>query len=137
MKASCRLGVLTALALLGACSSQSYKCPVPTNLGGCRSLDRVYSDTRDLDDTDTPSAGVPAAAAGDVKYQKAESVTRIVVAAGNARPPIAPAGPGAALLTTPRVLRVLITPWPDADGDLQAGGYVYLRLDRGQWTIPH
>lgn len=137
MKVIVRIASVAALALLGACSSQSYKCPVPTDLGGCRSLDRVYSDTKDLDDTDTPSAGVPAATAGGDDPKKADSVTRTVVVAGNARPPIAPAGPGAALLTTPNVLRVLITPWPDADGDLQAGGYVYLRLDRGQWTIPH
>lgn len=127
---------LALVAALAGCSGEEYKCPIPSGVGGCRSVDRVYQDTQDLDNADTPSAGVAPAGQGDGKESKSDSVSRIVVAAGNTPAPVLPPGPGAALLSTPKVLRVLITPWQDMDGDLEAGGYVYLRLDRGQWTIP-
>ena len=126
--------LLLAVVLAG-CSGEEYKCPIPSGVGGCRSVDRVYQDTQDLDSTDAPSAGV-APAGQDGKESKADSVARVIVAAGNAPPAVAAPGPGTALLSAPHVLRLLITPWPDADGDLEAGGYVYLRLDRGEWTIP-
>ena len=127
---------LAVVATLAGCSGEEYKCPIPNGVGGCRSVDRVYQDTQDLDNADTPSASVAPAGQGDGKDSKADSVSRIVVAAGNTPMPVVPPGPGAALLSTPQVLRVLITPWQDTDGDLEAGSYVYLRLDRGQWTIP-
>ena len=128
---------ILALALVitfAGCSGEEYKCPIPSGAGGCRSVDRVYQDTKDLDSADTPSAGVTPA--GDGKESKADSMARVIVAAGNAPQAVAAPGPGTALLSAPHVLRLLITPWPDADGDLEAGGFVYLRLDRGEWTIP-
>jgi conjugal transfer pilus assembly protein TraV len=127
--------VLFLAAALAGCSGEEYKCPIPEGAGGCRSVDRVYHDTQDLDNTDAPSAGVAPAGQGG-KESKVDSVARVIVAAGNALPAIAAPGPGTALLSAPHVLRLLITPWPDADGDLEAGGYLYLRLDRGEWTIP-
>jgi conjugal transfer pilus assembly protein TraV len=134
MKPSIILCLSLAAALAG-CSGEEYKCPIPNGAGGCRSVDRVYQDTQDLDNADAPSAGVPPAgqAGGE---SKADSVARVIVAAGNAPQAVAAPGPGTALLSAPHVLRLLITPWPDADGDLEAGGYIYLRLDRGEWTIP-
>jgi len=128
------LFLLVVAAALSGCSGEEYKCPIPNGSGGCRSVDGVYQDTQDLDNADTPSAGV--APAGDSGESKSDSVSRVIVAAGNAAPSVVPPGPGTALLSAPRVLRVLVMPWPDADGDLEAGGYVYLRLDKGQWTIP-
>jgi conjugal transfer pilus assembly protein TraV len=134
MKPSIILYLSLAAALVG-CSGEEYKCPIPNGAGGCRSVDRVYQDTQDLGDSDTPSAGVALAGqAGD--ESKADSVARVIVAAGNTPQAVAAPGPGAARLSAPHVLRLLITPWPDADGDLEAGGYLYLRLDRGEWTIP-
>jgi conjugal transfer pilus assembly protein TraV len=134
MKPSIILCLSLAVALAG-CSGEEYKCPIPSGTGGCRSVDRVYQDTQDLDNADTPSAGV-APAGGDGKESKADSVARVIVAAGNAPQAVAAPGPGTALLSAPHVLRLLISPWPDADGDLEAGGFIYLRLDRGEWTIP-
>lgn len=129
------LCALALLAALSGCSGEEYKCPIPQGAGGCRSVDRVYQDTKHLDSADAPSAGV-APADNDGKESKADSVARVIVAAGNALQAVAAPGPGTALLSAPHVLRLLITPWPDADGDLEAGGYIYLRLDRGEWTIP-
>jgi conjugal transfer pilus assembly protein TraV len=36
-----------------------------------------------------------------------------------------------------RLLRLWIKPWEDADGDLYDQGYVYVRVDNGQWLIDH
>lgn len=41
------------------------------------------------------------------------------------------------LRSAPRVLRLWIKPWEDADGDLVDQSYVYVEVDRGRWRIDH
>jgi conjugal transfer pilus assembly protein TraV len=120
--------VLTASLGLAGCATE-YACPVPKSDGGCRSVAQVYQDTGHEKGI-TPSAGV----AKDAAPSHDDVVARVVAATG-APASIQVPGPGSALLSTPRVLRVLITPWQDSDGDLDTGGTLYLRLDRGQWTM--
>ncbi|WP_418319598.1 type IV conjugative transfer system lipoprotein TraV [Piscinibacter sakaiensis] len=43
----------------------------------------------------------------------------------------------ASLRSTPRVLRLWVKPWEDADGDLIDQSYVYVQIDSGQWLIEH
>jgi conjugal transfer pilus assembly protein TraV len=134
-----RLLLLVTLLSLGACSTTPrYACPIPDGVGGCRSLAQVYHDTQALDGSDTPGAAgaKPDTPHPDTSLDDAV-LTHLLVAAGTSAMPLAAPGPEHAVLSLPRVLRVLITPWADADGDLQAGGHLYLRLDDGQWTIPH
>ena len=128
------LSSLTVAAVAGCAGQARYACPIPDGVGGCRSLAQVYRDTQALDGSDTPSAGTPSSKHSSA-HADDDALTPLIVAAGDAKPLESP-GPGTALLSQPRVLRVLITPWPDADGDFQAGGHLYLRLDAGQWTIP-
>ena len=45
------------------------------------------------------------------------------------------AHPGDPILTPPRVLRVLVTPWEDKKGDLHAGGYIFLKVESSQWVV--
>lgn len=45
--------------------------------------------------------------------------------------------PAASLRSTPRVLRLWVKPWEDADGDLIDQSYVYVQIDSGQWLIEH
>jgi conjugal transfer pilus assembly protein TraV len=122
-------GLALPLVLTG-CATE-YACPIPQGDGGCRSVAQVYEDTLDDTDSITPSAGASKSAGN------ASSVTALMGATVTAAPSpvLKPAAPGDAVLSTPRVLRVLLFPWPDSDHDLQGGGYVYLRLDGGQWTI--
>jgi conjugal transfer pilus assembly protein TraV len=115
--------------LLGGCATE-YACPVPQGDGGCRSVAQVYQDTLDDTDSITPSAGRSSVFNTPLKPNGATTTT-----ADATSPVLKPATPGEAVLSTPRVLRVLLFPWPDSDHDLQGGGYVYLRLDGGQWTI--
>lgn len=116
--------------LLGGCATE-YACPVPQGDGGCRSVAQVYEDTLRDTDSITPSAGIPKGADGS---STATPSTPAAVPPAQT-PVLKPAAPGDAVLSAPRVLRVLFFPWPDSDRDLQGGGYVYLRLDGGLWTI--
>jgi conjugal transfer pilus assembly protein TraV len=44
---------------------------------------------------------------------------------------------GDPIRTQPKVLRVWIAPWEDADGDLHDQSYVYVVADTGRWVIEH
>lgn len=55
-----------------------------------------------------------------------------------AAPAAAPDAPAPELLRSPpRLLRLWIKPWEDADGDLFDAGYVYVEVDRGRWLLEH
>ena len=43
----------------------------------------------------------------------------------------------ASLRTPPRVLRLWVAPWEDADGDFHDQSYVYVVADPGRWGIEH
>lgn len=106
--------------LVGCASEPKYACGVPESNSRCRSVSEVYAD----DDLATRGAG-------EGNPAKLPTPPQI-----SAPPPVlASPGPGAAILSRPRILRTLVLPWQDKDGDLNAGGYVYLRLDDGEWTI--
>jgi len=45
------------------------------------------------------------------------------------------ASPGDPVLTKPETMRVFVSPWVDKDRDLNAGGFIYIRLRDGQWQI--
>ena len=54
--------------------------------------------------------------------------------------PLAPGRPAAAsssLRSNPRVLRLWIAPWEDADGDLHEQALVHVVVDTGRWLIEH
>lgn len=109
------LPVLLAALLLSACASAPrYACGVPNKTGGCRTVSKVFDDS-------VAMAASPAAT--PYTYPVLAPTALAVPSAGDA------------LLSRPRVVRVLILPWEDEDGDLHAGGYLYLRLDRGAWTL--
>lgn len=107
-----------ALFALTACVSQPrYSCGVPLSAGGCRTVSRVFEDS--------------------LKMQAAKPAGSEASPIANVAAPMTAPIPGDALLTRPRVVRVLVLPWEDDGGDLHAGGYLYLRLDRGAWTVAH
>jgi len=45
------------------------------------------------------------------------------------------ANPGDPILTKPVIIRVLVAPWEDKQNDLNAGGYVYLKLRESEWVL--
>lgn len=109
--------IVLILAVLASACGTAPKCACGASIGtgGCRSVSRVHDD----------AARGGGSAATTPNGPVATSPARAV-----AVPDI-----GNALLTRPRVVRVLVLPWEDDGGDLNAGGYIYLRLDRGAWTL--
>lgn len=108
------LFIVATLALTACASAPRYACGVPNKTGGCRTVSKVFDDSVAMTATPATAAQpspIPAPAA------------------------LAVPSSGDPLLSRPRVVRVLVLPWEDEDGDLHAGGYLYLRLDRGAWTL--
>jgi conjugal transfer pilus assembly protein TraV len=116
--------------VLSGCATE-YACPIPQGDGGCRSVAQVYQDTLGDTGSMTPSAGGTPSTDASAK----PTATTAAATSTAAVPVLKPANPGDAVLSMPRVLRLDFMPWRDSDDDLQGGGFVYLRLDRGQWTI--
>jgi len=102
---------LAAVALAG-CSAAPYSCGVPLSNGKCQSLSEVHRDTVLGTGGPTQAAATPT----------------------TAPPSLVLPGLGSPLLSRPSTLRVRVRPWEDSDGDLHAGGYIYLRMGRGEWT---
>lgn len=44
---------------------------------------------------------------------------------------------GMPLRSQPRIVRIWIKPWEDADGDLHDQTFVYLSIDEGRWMVEH
>lgn len=44
---------------------------------------------------------------------------------------------GEPIRTQPKVLRIWIAPWEDADGDLHDQSFIYVMADPGRWKIEH
>ncbi len=119
----CCAALVTLMA--GCASDPKYACGVPETNGRCRSVSEVAAE-------DDP----PMRIAGTNRSDRAPAPPAPPTPQVSApRPILASPGPGSAILSRPRILRALVLPWQDKDGDLNAGGYVYLRLDDGEWTI--
>ncbi len=119
--------------LLGGCASTmsglggegSYACKAPVG-SQCTSVSGVYA---------TSIHGQPPASA---LPRPAQGPTGTVPAATTASPSMAAPGLGAppsALRSQPRVLRLWIAPWEDADGDLHEASVVHVLVDTGRWLI--
>jgi conjugal transfer pilus assembly protein TraV len=129
----------TVLTLsLGACSfsglsgATSFSCKAPPGVT-CESLSGVYENsiqgnllwqrsqkgkTKEMSDNapDKPAKAVPIS---------------VVTATG---PEVVGAG-AMPLRSEPRVLRIWVAPWTDADGDMQDESYTYTVVDDGRWMI--
>ncbi|RTL56493.1 MAG: conjugal transfer protein TraV [Rhodocyclaceae bacterium] len=123
----CALGLLPLLTacmnLSGLSGSSGYACQAPEGVA-CDSVSGTYANALR---NNLPSQRSRRTAAEDKGF-----------VAERPRPsaddtPLVPSP----LRSSPRVLRLWIKPWEDADGDLFDQGYVYVQVDNGQWLIDH
>ena len=132
--------ILLTLMLTG-CSAK-YGCGLFPRTG-CRPVSHVYSETNgELYDyrksyipEDVSGNGVAVDSGdglGGGSSSGKTSKTPKISASGKTLSYISP---GDAILTAPKELRVLVTPWEDDDRDLNAGGYIYIRLGEPEWRI--
>ena len=132
---SLALVVGAAAALSGGCASTmsglggegSYACKAPIG-SQCTSVSGVYANSihgqppasalpKPANPPAKPSASAPPLAAGTL--QTARAVDKSPTS----------------LRSQPRVLRLWIAPWEDADGDLHEASVVHVLVDTGRWLI--
>jgi len=124
--------LIFALALSGCASTLSgvggadgYACKAPEG-ALCTSVSGVYANT---------VQGMPRPA------KPSEKQTPLARPAIYGATSIAPdrnaAVSGGPIRSNPRVLRLWIAPWEDADGDLHEEAQVHVVVDTGRWLIEH
>jgi len=117
-----------SLSMLGGCAT-NYTCgQFPQS--GCQPVSTVYDRTNDgfhdyrrtLYDEEKKGKG-----------KRKDSDLDVYV--GQAHRTLNYATPGDPILTKPVILRILFNSWEDKDKDLNAGGFVYVRLRDSEWVV--
>ena len=127
--------LLFALALSGCASTLSgvggadgYACKAPEG-AMCTSVSGVYANTAQ----GMPRPSKPTKPAEN----KSPSGAPAIYGATSIAPgTLAPAS-STPIRSNPRVLRLWIAPWEDADGDLHEEALVHMVVDPGRWLIEH
>jgi conjugal transfer pilus assembly protein TraV len=133
MRRTVALLVCATATLLGGCASTmsglggegSYACKAPVG-SQCTSVSGVYANSIH---GQPPASALP---------KPAKEPARAAPTAPAASAFAAAPGPGtsaSALRSQPRVLRLWIAPWEDADGDLHEASVVHVLVDTGRWLI--
>jgi conjugal transfer pilus assembly protein TraV len=121
--------LIFALALPGCTSTLSgvggadgYACKAPEG-ALCTSVSGVYANT---------AQGMPKPAQLPEKQSPP-----VIYGATSIAPDRSAALPSGPIRSNPRVLRLWIAPWEDADGDLHEAALVHVVVDTGRWLIEH
>lgn len=114
-----------ASTLSGVGGADGYACKAPEG-ALCTSVSGVYANT---------AQGMPKPA----KSPEKQSVPAkpAIYGATSIAPDRGSAVSGEPIRSNPRVLRLWIAPWEDADGDLHEAALVHVIVDTGRWLIEH
>lgn len=131
-----------ASSLSGVGSTESYACKAPIG-AQCTSVSGVYANAnphaaRAVHEAPLPSQHLLARMAGPAPARQAKpaaptGTSMVPPSAASASAATAPSP--AALRSAPRVMRLWIAPWEDADGDLHDASFVHVVIDTGRWLI--
>lgn len=131
-RTACALPLAVAAALGGCASTMSgvggtdtYACKAPAG-AQCTSVSGIYANS-------AHGMSVPAK---PLPIQPSMAAPALYGAPSIAAGSLASA-PAAGLRSSPRVLRLWIAPWEDADGDLHEESLVHVLVDSGRWLIEH
>ena len=124
--------LIFALALSGCASTLSgvggadgYACKAPEG-ALCTSVSGVYANA---------TQGMPKPA--KTPEHPFQTATPVIYDATSIAPDKSAALIGGPIRSNPRVLRLWIAPWEDADGDLHEAALVHVVMDTGRWLIEH
>lgn len=146
------------LAALSGCASNlsglggvpGYACKAPIG-SQCTSVSGVYANSLDAEITafappapaneasttsgaiNTPGFDTPATPGTASASSSATPTPDSSTGAATLDVALQPGSSPAALRSPPRVLRVWIAPWEDADGDLHEASVVHVLVDAGRW----
>ena len=139
--------VLTGCAnMSGLDAGSTYSCKAPEGVK-CDSVSGVYYNAvqNNLPGQRPPMAAAPPAAPAGMLVARAATPaisastgpTMVqAVASQHSTPPVGSYVP-APLRAAPRVVRLWIKPWEDADRDLNSESLVYVQVDNGRWMVEH
>ncbi|MDP1692100.1 MAG: type IV conjugative transfer system lipoprotein TraV [Burkholderiaceae bacterium] len=141
--------VLTGCSsITGLDGSSQYACKAPEGVK-CDSVSGNYYNAiqnnlpaqRKPTGTSSPASlsdpqGVPPVR-GSSRSSASSIPTAVATAAGAAGSGVGSAYLAAPLRAGPRVLRLWIKPWEDADHDLNGESLVYVQVDNGRWLVEH
>ncbi len=144
-------GIPFSVALLAGCSSitgldgaSQYACKAPEGVK-CDSVTGNYYNAlqnnlpaqRKPTGTPNPASLSGPQSASAVRGPSRAGASSIPTAIGAAVPAEGSAYAAAPLRAGPRVLRLWIKPWEDADRDLNGESLVYVQIDNGRWLVDH
>jgi conjugal transfer pilus assembly protein TraV len=131
------------MSMSGLSGSSSYACKAPDGVT-CDSVSGTYANAvqNNLPNQRRSAGATPgtpqAARATEGIAGAAAAGTAGAAASRIAVSPSSPPSPTAMpLRSSARILRLWFKPWEDADRDLHDQGYVYVRVDDGQWLVEH
>lgn len=140
------IALSSALAIaLGGCASNlsglggapAYACKAPVG-AQCTSVSGVYANALlgMAVVPNPPASNSVSASTVETKAAKPVVATTPHVHHEHAQRPTIASPTGAnALRSSPRVLRMWVAPWEDADGDLHEDSVVHVVVDTGRWLI--
>jgi len=134
-----------ASSLSGVGSKESYACKAPIS-AQCTSVSGVYANANPRADVVPRAVHVAPPPPQDLLAATATSAaarqSKPTPPTGSSMAPASSALAGAAVTPTPaalrsppRVMRLWIAPWEDADGDLHDASFVHVVIDTGRWLI--
>jgi type IV conjugative transfer system lipoprotein TraV len=141
------LGFIFFGVIISGCSDK-YSCgQFPRT--GCTPVSEVYESTnggfydyrkdhKHEEDDSNVSPKYQTRAGGKVRLRRGSNKTvkpSEVIRISNSHRSLNFAAPGEPILTRPVVLRVLYRPWENKAGNLDAGGYMFVRLKESEWLI--
>jgi len=115
---------LCVLLVLGGCStfSNTYNCGLIPR-AGCTPVSRVYEQTSDDVEDYRESTGSSTVDTRQTVHVSATPTSMDTVHAGDP------------LLSKPKVMRVLYKGFQNEEGDLDTGGFVYLKMKESSWLV--
>ena len=134
--AACVAPLAGCANITGLDASSNYACQAPPGVQ-CESVSGTYANAlrNNLPSQRPPRAPSAAPMTGPPAASAATRATSVPAA-------LAPGGIDGTtavqpIRSQPRLLRLWIKPWEDADRDLHDQGYVYVQVDSGRWLVDH
>lgn len=134
---ACLLFALSGCMNMSGLSGESkYACKAPEGVA-CDSVSGTYANAIHHNlpgQRPAPSVGPEASKVATTMTQRSKPQPTAASATAGDGSFTAVSGP---LRSQAHVLRLWIKPWEDADGDLFDQGFVYVKVDNGEWLIDH
>jgi conjugal transfer pilus assembly protein TraV len=124
-------------SITGLDGTSSYSCKAPEGVK-CDSVSGTYYNALQNNLPSQRKSSMPAPAGNSAPPLPSHRDALLLTAASGTTPSrMGTTFQPAPLRAAPRVMRMWIKPWEDADRDLNGESLVYLQVDDGRWLVDH